>query len=71
MKFDPNSQPPTFASDNEIIEKGSKVRIQLVGTRVEAAEMVSSSPIPMKLLLTLQFAIGTIKKDYLGLIPEE
>jgi hypothetical protein len=42
MKFDPNSQPPTFASDNEIIEKGSKVRIQLVGTRVEAAEMVSA-----------------------------
>ncbi|KAK1926601.1 RNA polymerase Rpb7 [Papiliotrema laurentii] len=55
MKFDPNSSPVSYRSENEVIQKDTKVRMQLVGCRVEANDM---------------FAIGTIKKDYLGQMPE-
>lgn len=57
MKFDPNSNPPSFASDDQvrivkpphtscfntilqIIEKNTKVRLKIVGTRVDATEIV-------------------------------
>ncbi|KAF8919440.1 hypothetical protein BDZ89DRAFT_991085 [Hymenopellis radicata] len=53
MKFDPNSNPPSFASDDQIIEKTTLVRLKIVGTRVDATEI---------------FAIGTIKEDHLGVI---
>ncbi|KIJ21169.1 hypothetical protein PAXINDRAFT_6942 [Paxillus involutus ATCC 200175] len=53
MKFDPNSNPPSFASEDQIIEKNTRVRLKIVGTRVDATEI---------------FAIGTIKEDHLGVI---
>jgi len=53
MKYDPTSNPPSFASEDQIIEKGTKVRLKIVGTRVDATEI---------------FAIGTIKEDHLGVI---
>lgn len=49
MKFDPTSNPPSYASDEgegEVIEKGIKLRCKLIGTRVDATEI---------------FAIGSIK----------
>lgn len=57
MKFDPNASPACYrsASSDEIIQPDTKVRMQLVGCRVEANDI---------------FAIGTIKKDYLGQLPE-
>lgn len=51
MKFDANSNPPSYASEDQLIEKGIKVRLKIVGTRIDATEI---------------FAIGTIKEDYLG-----
>jgi len=53
LKFDPNSNPPSFASDEQIIEKNTRIRLKIVGTRVDATEI---------------FAIGTIKEDHLGVI---
>ncbi|KAJ3546681.1 hypothetical protein NMY22_g1948 [Coprinellus aureogranulatus] len=53
MRFDPNSNPPSFASEDQIIEKNTRVRLKIVGTRVDATEI---------------FAIGTIKEDHLGVI---
>ncbi|KAE9410677.1 hypothetical protein BT96DRAFT_961464 [Gymnopus androsaceus JB14] len=53
MKFDPNSNPPSFASEEQIIEKNTRIRLKIVGTRVDATEI---------------FAIGTIKEDHLGVI---
>ncbi|KAF9465633.1 hypothetical protein BDZ94DRAFT_1253570 [Collybia nuda] len=53
LRFDPNSNPPSFASDEQIIEKNTHVRLKIVGTRVDATEI---------------FAIGTIKEDHLGVI---
>ncbi|GAA5866769.1 hypothetical protein JCM8547_003558 [Rhodosporidiobolus lusitaniae] len=51
--FDPNANPPCFSSteDTLSIQKGTKIRLKIVGTRVDATEI---------------FAIGTIKEDYLG-----
>ncbi|GAA6042576.1 hypothetical protein JCM8097_003139 [Rhodosporidiobolus ruineniae] len=51
--FDPNANPPSFSSteDTLSIQKGTKIRLKIVGTRVDATEI---------------FAIGTIKEDYLG-----
>jgi DNA-directed RNA polymerase II subunit RPB7 len=60
MRFDPNSNPPSFASDEQvekkkalawtptdlvfsslqIIEKNTRVRLKIVGTRVDATEIV-------------------------------
>ncbi|GAA5842402.1 hypothetical protein JCM11251_004217 [Rhodosporidiobolus azoricus] len=53
FSFDPNSNPPCFTSteDTLSITKGTKIRLKIVGTRVDATEI---------------FAIGTIKEDYLG-----
>ncbi|KNE94349.1 hypothetical protein PSTG_12251 [Puccinia striiformis f. sp. tritici PST-78] len=48
LKFDPNANPPCFSSDEDqaTIEKGTRIRLKIVGTRVDATEI---------------FAIGTIK----------
>ncbi|OMJ10345.1 DNA-directed RNA polymerase II subunit rpb7, partial [Smittium culicis] len=53
MKFDPNGNPPNYHSEDQKIEKGTPVRLKIVGTRVDATEI---------------FVIGTIKEDYLGVI---
>jgi len=55
MKFDPNASPPCFVNSEEqiSIERNAKIRLKIVGTRVDATEI---------------FAIGTIREDYLGLI---
>ncbi|RXK42084.1 DNA-directed RNA polymerase II subunit rpb7 [Tremella mesenterica] len=56
MKFDPNASPPCYRSADEVIQKDSKVRMQIVGCRIEANDI---------------FAIGTIKKDFLGQIRDD
>ncbi|KAG8866946.1 DNA-directed RNA polymerase II subunit [Tulasnella sp. 331] len=53
MKFDPNSNPPSFASQEEVIDRDTHVRLKIVGTKVDA---------------TTIFAIGTIKEDHLGVV---
>ncbi|KAG1764487.1 hypothetical protein EV702DRAFT_1182595 [Suillus placidus] len=53
MKFDPTSNPPSFAPEDQIIEKNTRVRLKIIGTQVEATEI---------------FAIGTIKEDHFGVI---
>ncbi|ORX57796.1 hypothetical protein BCR36DRAFT_344469 [Piromyces finnis] len=57
MKFDPNSNPPSYisvgAENQQRIANNVNVRLKIVGTRVDATEI---------------FAIGTIKEDYLGCI---
>ncbi|WFD44555.1 DNA-directed RNA polymerase II subunit [Malassezia psittaci] len=50
-KFQPDANPPEFVSATDNIVKGRKVRLRIVGTRVDANEI---------------FAIGTMKEDYLG-----
>ena len=70
MKFDPNASPPCFRSDAETIAKDTRVRMQLVGCRIEANDMVSFSTFSLLFRADWQFAIGTVKKDYLGQIPE-
>ncbi|TIB76343.1 hypothetical protein E3Q23_01912 [Wallemia mellicola] len=39
IKFDPSSNPACFSSEDQVIEKGSKVRLKIVGTRVDATEI--------------------------------
>ncbi|KAL7423367.1 DNA-directed RNA polymerase II subunit [Cryptotrichosporon argae] len=56
MKFDPHASPPCYRSADEVIQKDTKVRMQVVGCRIEATDI---------------FAIGTIKKDFLGQIRED
>lgn len=53
LKFDPTANPPNYSGDDQTVEKGSKVRLKLVGTRTDATEI---------------FAIGTMREDYLGLV---
>ena len=60
----------------QVIENNTKIRIKIIGTRVDATEIVRIVPVPlvlpsfMPLFLPLphQFAIGTIKEDHLGVI---
>lgn len=56
--------------DFQIIEKNTKVRLKIVGTRVDATEIVSN--LAAVFLggtdYAVQFAIGTIKEDHLGVI---
>ncbi|ODQ66675.1 DNA-directed RNA polymerase II 19 kda polypeptide [Nadsonia fulvescens var. elongata DSM 6958] len=53
MSFNPTANPPAFVSDDQTIEKGSRVRLKIVGVRADVGEM---------------FAIGSIKEDYLGVL---
>ncbi|PVV01501.1 hypothetical protein BB560_004085 [Smittium megazygosporum] len=53
MVFDPNGNPPNYRSDDQKIEKGTLIRLKIVGTRVDSSDI---------------FTIGTIKEDYLGVI---
>jgi DNA-directed RNA polymerase II subunit RPB7 len=70
MKFDPNASPQCYRSNDEIIQKDTKVRIQLVGCRMEQNEIVSFF-VWYRVTADMQFAIGTIKKDFLGQIRED
>ena len=56
--------------DFQIIEKNTKVRLKIVGTRVDATEIVSDCPGVLFVCFDClaQFAIGTIKEDHLGVI---
>lgn len=78
MRFDPNSNPPSFASDeqarillhirtlvliaSQIIEKNTKVRLKIVGTRVDATEIVCV-PIAL-LLLTMLIYLSVRNRHY-------
>ena len=44
MKFDPNATPPCFSNTEEqiLIERNARVRLKIVGTRVDATEIVGS-----------------------------
>lgn len=53
MHFDPAANPPCYSGEDQLIEKGAKVRVKIVGTRTDATEI---------------FAIATIKEDYLGVL---
>ncbi|KDN45479.1 putative DNA-directed RNA polymerase II chain Rpb7 [Tilletiaria anomala UBC 951] len=50
-QFQADSNPPEFASPEASLTPGIKVRLRIVGTRVDANEV---------------FAIGTMKEDFLG-----
>jgi len=54
-KFDPSSTPPSWVSSlaDPVIEKNTRMRLKVVGTRVDATEI---------------FGIATIKEDHLGVI---
>lgn len=56
--------------DCQIIEKNTKVRLKIVGTRVDATEIVRNFPgvFFAGADRPIQFAIGTIKEDHLGVI---
>ena len=52
IKWDPNATPPQYTDNGEqVIEKGTHLRIKLMGTRSDVGSM---------------FAIGSIKEDFLG-----
>jgi len=52
IKFDGNATPPQFTDNaDQVIERGTHIRIKLKGIRGEVGQM---------------FAIATIKEDYLG-----
>lgn len=53
MTFNPTANPPAFVSEDQSIEKGSNIRLKIVGVRADVGKI---------------FAIGSIKEDFLGLL---
>jgi len=53
LVYNPSNSPPAYMSNDELITKGSKVRLKVVGTRTDVNEI---------------YAIGSIKEDFLGAI---
>ncbi|KAI9890370.1 MAG: DNA-directed RNA polymerase II subunit [Vezdaea aestivalis] len=54
IKFDENATPPQYTDNgDQVIEKGTQIRIKLIGTRSDVGSM---------------FAIGSVKEDFLGLL---
>ena len=55
IKWDANATPPQYTDhDTQIVEKGTNIRLKIVGMRVDGGSI---------------FAIGSIKEDYLGPFP--
>lgn len=40
MKFDATANPPNYSGEDQILQKGAKVRLKIVGTRTDATEIV-------------------------------
>lgn len=57
FRFDPSANPPCWISnkDGETLEKATRLRLKVVGTRIDANEI---------------FAIGSLKEDFLGIAGE-
>lgn len=80
MQFCPNGNPPCYKSKEEevVIAPEDKIRLKIVGTRVDATGIVSfilllNKPTTLRFTYEqnycyLQFAIGTLMDDYLGLV---
>lgn len=73
MQFCPNGNPPCYKSKDEdvVITAEDKIRLKIVGTRVDATGIVSVClyiSFYVLFLNSLQFAIGTLMDDYLGLV---
>lgn len=76
MQFCPNGNPPCYKSQEEdvVIAAEDKIRLKIVGTRVDATGIVRFKL--KKIFFGLyfdcknyfQFAIGTLMDDYLGLV---
>lgn len=73
MQFCPNGNPPCYKSKEEevVIAPEDKIRLKIVGTRVDATGIVSLLNVKRTFDLIksiFQFAIGTLMDDYLGLV---
>lgn len=86
FEFDTTNDPCYITADGEQkITPGGEVRLRIVGTRVDANEIVRRSLFQMLLLMPgaavtmsithisvyiphMQFAVATLKDDYLGVI---
>lgn len=78
MQFCPNGNPPCYKSKEEevVIAPEDKIRLKIVGTRVDATGIVSLSHFVCEFCVrsehetffSFQFAIGTLMDDYLGLV---
>lgn len=56
IKYDGNATPPQFTDNGEqVIERGTQVRVKIKGIRGEKDQM---------------FAIGSVREDFLGALPE-
>lgn len=54
IKWDPNATPPQYTDNgDQVIEKGTHLRIKLIGTRSDVNNM---------------YAIGSVKEDFLGYV---
>ncbi|MCJ1249184.1 DNA-directed RNA polymerase II subunit [Trapelia coarctata] len=52
IKWDPDATPPQFTDNgDQVIERGTQLRIKVIGVRTDVTEL---------------YAIGSIKEDYLG-----
>lgn len=52
IKWDPDATPPQYTDNgDQVIEKGTSLRIKIMGLRTDVGQM---------------WAIGSIKEDYLG-----
>lgn len=39
MEFNPTANPPSYVSEEQTIEKGSRVRLKIVGVRADVGQM--------------------------------
>lgn len=57
FKYTVEGSTPSFAdNEGQVVERGSQVRLRIKGIRGELGQM---------------FAIGSIKEDYLGSVPDD
>ena len=55
IQYDPNATPPQYTDNaDQVIEKGTHIRIKIMGIRPDVGKM---------------YAIGSIQEDYLGYVP--
>ncbi len=41
MTYNPTANPPAYVSEDQTIEKGSRLRLKIVGVRADVGQMVA------------------------------
>lgn len=69
IKFDGNATPPQFTDNaDQVIEKGTQIRVKIKGIRGEVGQMYAIATIKEVSLMNIHARVSVLTLDILGLL---